>query len=79
MNFDTNWDVSKYRSPHEPQYQWDLRRKFLEMHKDRFPEERLACLAQTFANIEFMGCRYEGSTSKDKYASSLLTQATLEK
>ena len=34
-------------------------------NKDRLPEDRLVCLAQTFANIEFMGCRFESDTSKD--------------
>jgi hypothetical protein len=58
MSVDTNWDVSKYRSPHEPNYQWQLRKKFMEMNKDRMPEEKLASLAQTFANIEFLGCRF---------------------
>ena len=57
MSFNTDWDVSKYRSPHEPNYQWQLKKKFMELNKDRLPEDRLACLAQTFANIEFMGCR----------------------
>jgi hypothetical protein len=57
MSFDTNWDVSKYRSGHEPNYQWQLRKKFMELNKDRMPEDRLVCLAQTLANIEFLGCR----------------------
>jgi hypothetical protein len=25
-----NWDVTKYRSPHEPQYQWELKKKFMD-------------------------------------------------
>ena len=57
MSVNTNWDVSKYKSPYEPEYQWELRKKFIELNKDRFCEERIVCLAQTFANIEFMGCR----------------------
>ena len=55
---DTSWDVDKYRSPHEPSHHWALRRRFMEENKGRFPEKRLVCLAQVFANAEFMGCRY---------------------
>ena len=54
---DTSWDVDKYYNPHEPKHHWALRRKFLESNKGRYTEDRLVCLAQTFANIEFMGCR----------------------
>ena len=25
-----NWDVTRYRSPYEPDYQWELRKKFME-------------------------------------------------
>lgn len=56
--FDTTWDVDKYKSPHEPSHQWELRKKFIVENKQRYSEQRLVCLAQTFANIEFMGCRY---------------------
>lgn len=54
---DTNWDVNQYFSPYEPKHHWELRKKFMETNKGRFSEERLVCLAQTFANMEFMGCR----------------------
>jgi hypothetical protein len=62
---ETNWDVDTYKSDHEPEHHWALRRKFLETNKGRFPEDRLVCLAQTFANIEFMGCRYVVFSSKN--------------
>ena len=55
---DTSWDVDKYRSDHEPSHHWELRRKFMESNKGRYPEARLVGLAQVFGNIEFMGCRY---------------------
>ena len=61
-SLDTSWDVDKYFSPHEPSHHWELRKKFLVQNKDRYPEDRLVCLAQTFANIEFMGCRYPKET-----------------
>ena len=58
MEIDTNWDVNKYHTPHEPTHHWELRKRFMEENKGRYSEERLVCLGQVFANIEFMGCRY---------------------
>lgn len=57
MSFPTNWDVSKYKTNYESDEHWELRRKFIETHKERFPEDKLICLAQVFFNIEFLGCR----------------------
>ncbi len=54
---DTSWDSDKYRNPHEPSHHWALRKRFMDDNKGRFPEEKLVCLAQVFANVEFMGCR----------------------
>ena len=62
MSHDTSWDIEALRSPHEPQHQWELRRSFMEKHKSDFPMDRLVCLAQTLANMEFMGCRYPQDT-----------------
>jgi len=62
MGVDAEWDVDKYLSPHEPNHHWELRKQFIINNKGRFDEERLVCLAQTFANIEFMGCRYPKET-----------------
>ena len=62
MSHDTSWDIEALRSPHEPQHQWELRRSFMEKHKSDFPKDRLVCLAQTLANMEFMGCRYPQDT-----------------
>jgi len=59
---DTEWDVDKYKSDHEPKHHWALRRQFMETNKGRFPEDRLAGLGYVFANIEFMGCRYPKET-----------------
>ena len=52
---DEDWDVNDYFSPHEPKHHWELRKKFMEQNKGRYPKERLVCLAQVFANSEFMG------------------------
>ncbi|KAK3931729.1 NF-kappa-B-repressing factor [Frankliniella fusca] len=58
MTFPTDWDIHKYRVEHECEEHWELRRRFLLTHKDKYPEDRLVCLAQVFYNVEFMGCRY---------------------
>ena len=55
---DTNWDVDKYQSPYEPKQHWELRRKFMESNKSKYPEERLVGLGKAFSNIELMGCKY---------------------
>lgn len=52
-----DWDIESYHNPFEPEEQWELKRKFMEAHKDVFDEERLACLAQVLVNIEFLGCK----------------------
>ena len=57
MAFDTSWNVDKYFSPTEPNHHWDLRRRFMEENKERYEEERIVCLGQTFINIEILGCR----------------------
>lgn len=58
----TDWDVDDYRTEYESEEHWELRRDFMLEHKDRFDEERLVCLAQTFINMEFMGCKYPKET-----------------
>ncbi|XP_038217838.1 uncharacterized protein LOC119836536 [Zerene cesonia] len=65
MSYNTNWDVEKYREEHESEDHWQLRRAFIERWKENYPEERLICLAQVFANIEFMGCRYPIETMQE--------------
>ena len=80
MSHPQDWDLEKYSSPHEPKHHWQLKKKFMEHHKDRFPERELvSCtinhqsqiseeftlqvgLAQTFGNIEFLGCQYPQET-----------------
>lgn len=41
MTHSQNWDIEKYRSEHEPKHHWALKKKFMEHHKDRFPETEL--------------------------------------
>ncbi|XP_011305909.1 NF-kappa-B-repressing factor-like [Fopius arisanus] len=62
MSINTDWDVEKHRVEHECDEHWELRRNFLEAHKDRFPEDELVCLAQVFTNVELLGCRYPKET-----------------
>ena len=44
--------------PHESDKEWNLRQKFLILHFDKFPIERLKCLASCFINVTMMGCSY---------------------
>ncbi|KAH8310242.1 hypothetical protein KR044_000163, partial [Drosophila immigrans] len=61
-NSSGDWDVDDYKTEYESEEHWELRRNFMLAHKDRFDEERLVCLAQTFINMEFMGCKYPNDT-----------------
>lgn len=51
-------DIDSLRTEHESDEQWEVRRNFMEEHKDDFEEGELITLAQLFTNIEFLGCRY---------------------
>lgn len=53
-----NFDADKHRDPHEPEHHWALRKRFLEHNMGRYSEEKLVSLAQVFANMEFLGCRW---------------------
>ncbi|KAH8381782.1 hypothetical protein KR009_000177, partial [Drosophila setifemur] len=59
---DADWDVDSYRTDYESEEHWELRRSFMLAHKDNFEEDRLVCLAQTFVNMEFLGCKYPSDT-----------------
>ena len=53
-----DFDVDSMRLEHESSTDWKIRRSFLLAHHDKFPEDRLLCLASCFVNIEMYGCRY---------------------
>lgn len=56
--------IEKYRSVHEPKHHWELKKKFMMKHRDSFEPMELVGLAQTFGNIEFLGCTYPPDTMK---------------
>jgi len=56
--YSTDWDIEAYYDATESEEHWKLRKAFMEVHKDKFPENYLVALAKAFTNIEFMGCRY---------------------
>lgn len=58
MSFSTNRNVDKYYDETEPEKHWELRKQFMVVNKDKYPEDYLVALAKTFSNIEFMGCRW---------------------
>ncbi|GJQ70466.1 hypothetical protein Trydic_g22878 [Trypoxylus dichotomus] len=57
-SFPANWDIEYYREDAEPDEHWELRKTFMEVHKNKFPEEYLVALSKAFANVEFLGCLY---------------------
>ncbi|XP_058800972.1 NF-kappa-B-repressing factor [Phymastichus coffea] len=57
-------NVDQYKTEHECDEHWELRRKFLLTHAEKFPPDELQCLAQVFTNVEFLGCRYPAETMK---------------
>ena len=57
MSTDTEWSVEKYRTDYESDEHWELRKSFMEVHRDRFSEDEIVCLAQVFINVEFLGCK----------------------
>lgn len=60
--FDSSWDVDKYKTDHESDEHWELRKKFMLAHQETLPEDEVVCMAQVFTNIEFLGCRYPDET-----------------
>lgn len=62
MTSEESWDVEQHKTEHECDEHWELRRKFLLAHKEKFPEDELICLAQVFTNVELLGCRYPKET-----------------
>lgn len=64
MSSNTEWDVDNYKTDYESDEHWELRRSFMETHKDKFDEDELVCLAQVFTNVEFMGCKYPDETMR---------------
>lgn len=62
MSISTDWDINHYRADYESDEHWELRKAFMEEHKDKFAENELVCLAQVFTNVEFLGCRYPNKT-----------------
>lgn len=55
----------KYRNQYETDREWKLKEQFIEAYKDEYDEDRLICLAQCYANIETMGCRYPNELMKE--------------
>ena len=59
-----DFDVDQYRSSHESNHEWSLRRSFLLVHRDKFPLNRLLCLANCFVVVECYGCRYPAAVMR---------------
>ena len=57
-------EIEKFKSCHEPKHQWELKKRFMMAHRDSFHLMELVGLAQTFGNIEFLGCTYPQATMR---------------
>lgn len=64
MSDDNDWDVEKYRTDYESEEHWELKKTFIETHRENFTEEKIICLAQIFFNVEMLGCRYNAEVMK---------------
>jgi hypothetical protein len=64
MNSINEFNIDQYKSEHECDEHWELRRKFLLAHRNKFALDELLCLAQVFTNVEFLGCKYPCKTMK---------------
>ena len=51
-------DIDRFRTVHESDTEWNLRRDFILAHFDKFDEERIKCLSSCFINVELYGCTY---------------------
>ncbi|XP_058458829.1 NF-kappa-B-repressing factor-like [Malaya genurostris] len=58
LSTNSNWNIDDYRTIHEPDEHWDLRRTFMLRHQHAIPEDELVCMAQVFVNVELLHCRY---------------------
>ncbi len=52
--------IEEYRHKHESGVEWRLRKTFMLTHMDKYPLDRLLCLAACFINYECYGCTYPG-------------------
>ncbi|XP_052863565.1 uncharacterized protein LOC128270201 [Anopheles cruzii] len=54
----TDWDVESYRKPFDTRSVWNLKKWFMELHKESIAEEELVPIAQAFANVQVYRCSY---------------------
>uniref|UniRef100_A0A1B6C7P5 G-patch domain-containing protein n=2 Tax=Clastoptera arizonana TaxID=38151 RepID=A0A1B6C7P5_9HEMI len=53
-----NFKVDTYRKVTDSEEQWEQKKLFMTTHWYKYPEEKLISLAETFYNINFLGCSY---------------------
>lgn len=53
-----NLCIDTMRGDHESSEEWNLRRKFLVLHKDTMPFDQLVCMTNCFVNVYIYGCKY---------------------
>ncbi|XP_053673744.1 uncharacterized protein LOC128724000 [Anopheles nili] len=57
-SIDTTWNIENYRQACDMKSLWNLKKWFMELHKESIEEDELIPLAHAFANVEAFGCTY---------------------
>ena len=52
--------IEEFKHKHESNTEWNLRKTFMLTHREKYPLNRLVCLAACFINYECYGCTYPG-------------------
>lgn len=52
------YNIEKYHNSFDSDEHWFLKKEFFMAHKDKFPEDRLVCLAQLYINVTILRCKY---------------------
>lgn len=64
MSGTPDFDIEAFRTKHESSHEWALRSAFIREHHDKFPRNRLLCLANCFVSVECYGCRYSADVMR---------------
>ncbi|ESN99983.1 hypothetical protein HELRODRAFT_176284 [Helobdella robusta] len=59
-----NFDVEKYRTAHESDTDWKIRRAFMLSNCEYLNESQLVCLANCYVNVNHYGCSYPEGVMK---------------
>ena len=61
MDWDDNFNIDLLKNTSETSTEWNLRKMFIMRYRSQYKSEKLLSMAQTYSNIEFLGCNYPKS------------------